>query len=196
MDGDKKEAGNQPKEDAAWQYKSEVPAEAFAQAPEIPVQAGAGAAESSVEWSASEFISHEKGFGWYAVLILGAVLVGGVLYFATRDVVSVAVVIIMAIILAIASARKPKTINYKVDESGLTAGNKFYPYKAYKSFAMPEDGPFAIVVLVPLKRLEFPISAYLAPDSQQKVVETLSNHLPLERGELDAVEQLMRQLRF
>ncbi len=195
MDGDKKDAASQPQQDAGWQYKAEDPGKAFDQGPADPEPAGTPVT-GSVEWSASEFVAHEKGFGWYAALMLGAVLIAAGLYFITRDRVAAAVVVIMAIILAIIAARPPRTINYRVNEFGLTAGNKFYPYKAYKSFAMPDDGPFASVVLIPLKRFDFPISAYLAPDSQRKVLETLSNHLPLEPGRLDAVEQFMRQLRF
>lgn len=189
MDGDKKQDAKAP-EAAGWQYKpgSNTPAQMAA---EPSVQAEA------IEWSASEFVAHEKGFSWYAFLALGTAVVAVVLYFVTRDLLSVIVVVVMAAILAVAGSHKPRVVTYRLDNAGLTAGKKFYPYSAYKSFSMPDDGgPFTSIVLVPLKRLSFPTGAYLAPDSQQEVLELLSSHLPLERGELSFFDELVAHLRF
>ena len=149
-----------------------------------------------VEWTASEFVAHEKNFGWYALLLLVSIVVAGGLYFITRDVFSAGVVIVIAIIMAIAAAHKPRQVAYRLDGSGITVGKNFHPYSDYKSFAMPEEGPFVSIVLVPMKRFGLPLSAYLAPDTQDKALNLLSNYLPLERGELDNIEKLMRQLRF
>ena len=196
MDGDKKPADNAPQEDSGWKYNSGSPADNFSPTIDTPVY-GTQESDAVVEWTASEFVAHEKGVGWYMVLMLAAALISAGLYLLTRDVFSVVVVVIMALALAVASARKPRVVNYRVDESGLTAGSKFYPYRAFKSFVMPEDGgPFASIVLMPLKRFDFPVSAFLAPDSQDKVLDSLSKHLPMERGQLDGLEKLMRQLRF
>ncbi len=150
----------------------------------------------TVEWTASEFIAHDKGFGWYAVFALVAAAIAALLYLIIRDVFSIVVVIIMAAILAVAASRKPRVMAYKLDRSGLTVGSKFYSYRAYKSFSLPETGPFVSIELSPLKRLGFPVSLYLAPDNQDKVLEVLSDHLPMERRELSSLDHLMHQLRF
>lgn len=193
MDGDNKQT-TKATEAVGWQYKS---AGGVAGSVDAAAETQPAAAKGDfVEWSASEFVAHDKGFGWYAVLVLGTILVSAGLYLLTRDKFSVIVVLIMAAILGVASARKPRIINYRLDNAGLTAGKKFYPYGEYKSFSMPEDGPFAAIVLVPMKRLSFPTGAYLAPDSQQKAVDILANHLPLERDELTLFDQVVNQLRF
>lgn len=197
MDGDRKTEAKSGQDAGNWQYKAEeAPAENFDLPAGAPQPASSQPGSGGIEWSASEFVAHEKGAGWYVMLFLLAAFVSTGLYFATRDILSVIVVIVMAASLAVASARKPRVIDYRLDAAGLTAGNKFYPLKAYKSFAMPEEGPFASVVLIPLKRLDFPVSAYLAPDSQQQVVEILSSYLPLEHRQLDSMDRLMRSLRF
>jgi hypothetical protein len=159
-------------------------------------QPSAPADDGSVEWTASEFVAHEKGAGWFLLLAVAAVVIGALLYLITRDVFSAGIVPAMAVILGVAGARKPRVVSYRVDQSGLTVGKRYFPYREYKSFAVPDDGPFASVVLVPMKRFGFPVSAYLAPDSEEKVVEVLAEHLPMERDKLDLVEKLMRQLRF
>lgn len=196
MNGDDKKDDGQTVE-GGWQYKGEAGAQ-DALTPidvsDIPVpSADSGEA---VEWTASEFVAHEKNFGWYALLLFVSIVVAGGLYFVTRDVFSAGVVIVIAIIMAIAAAHKPRQVAYRLDGSGITAGKNFHPYSDYKSFAMPEEGPFVSIVLVPMKRFGLPLSAYLAPDTQDKALNLLSNYLPLERGELDNIEKLMRQLRF
>ena len=196
MDGDKQQP-QQNNEAAGWVYKpgDEVqdglaPAESVQDSPAQPIP------EGEVGWSASEYIAHEKGFGWYALLFLVAAVLAAVIYLLTKEIISPVVVLVLAATIGISGGRQPKVVDYRLSSSGITAGKKFYPFQDYKSFAIVEDGPFASVVLVPMKRLAFPFSAYLAPDSEHQVIEALANHLPLERGELDSVDRLMRQLRF
>jgi hypothetical protein len=194
MDRDKKKAA-EGGDGAGWQYN----ADAGGGTPGTMAEAedyGAEGSDDIVEWSASEFVAHEKGFGWYAVLAVVAVTISAGLYLLTQDRFSAAVVVIMAIILGVAGAHKPRVITYRLDGKGLTAGKKFYPYSSYKSFSMPDDGPFTGIVLVPLKRFGLPTGAYLAPESQDKALEVLSSHLPLERGEPGMIDHLMQQLRF
>jgi hypothetical protein len=191
MDGSNTQAGH---EAGGWYHGAvtgPVSAERAAEA-----QPAAQPHAEVVEWTASEFVAHDKGFGWFMLLALFTIAVVGLVYWLTRDIFSVVVVVMMAVILGMAAARKPKVVSYKLDRTGLTAGKRYYPYSEYKSFAMPDDGPFTSVVLVPMKRFSFPASAYLAPDSQAKAVQLLSEHLPLEHGELDSLERLMRRLHF
>src|SRR5690606_25019420 len=117
--------------------------------------------DGSVEWTASEFVAHDKGSGWYMLLFLAAAAIAALLYLITRDMFSAGAAMAMAFILGIAGARKPRVVPYRLDESGLTAGKRFYPYREFKSFAMPDDGPFVGVTLIPLKRFGFPVSFYL-----------------------------------
>ena len=194
MDGDKRRSDEAEK--AGWHYASGDRAAGSGENTKLRPGTSSRAGADTVEWSASEFVAHEKGLGWYGFLAAAAVAVAVVLYLITHDILGVVVVMIMAITFGVAGARKPKVIEYRLDNTGLAAAGKFYPYNEYKAFAMPEQGPFASIVLVPLKRFGLPVSAYLAPDSQQKVVTLLSEHLPMERGQLDGVERLMRRLRF
>ena len=194
MDGDKQKKDT-PQEEISWQYKPEVGSTTGALEPDDSASIE-GAKDAVVEWTASEFVAHDKGFGWYALLAVGALVVSAGLYLMTKDIFTVVVVLIMAAILGVAGARKPKVVKYRLDNSGLKVGRRLYPYRAYKSFTMPEEGPFISIVLVPLRRFDFPVSAYLAPDSQDKALDFLSSHLPMEPSGLDRLERLMRALHF
>jgi len=193
-DDEKKEEDNQEAE--GWQYKPGAgSSKAAAQSNDTPPE-HEGSGTEIAEWTASEFIAHEKGRGWYVILFCVTAIVAAVIYFATRDMFSVIVVLIMAMIFGISSTHKPKVINYKLDSSGMTVGNKFYPYAAYKSFSMAQQGPFKTIELMPMKRLAFPVGAFLAPESQEEVLHMISEYLPLEHKEPGTVDRLMHELRF
>jgi len=194
MDGDKKQAVKS-EEAGGWQYK---PA-AGAPAPVVGMAEEASQSSDdtgSIEWTASEFVAHDKSFSWYSLLAMGVIVIAAALYLVTRDVFSAVVVLVIGVVLGVAGSRKPKVITYRLDGSGLTAGTKFYAYSDYKCFTMPEEGPFASIVLMPMKRFGIPVSAYLAPDSQQEVLKVLSSYLPLEKGQMGGIDRIMRELRF
>jgi hypothetical protein len=196
MDGDDKKTA-QGETEAGWQYRPGPGQSVGTQPAELTEPpASTSGDDGTVEWSASEFVAHDKSFGWYAAFTLGALLIIAGLYLATRDMFSTGVAVVMAAILLVAASRKPRVVTYRLDRNGLTIGKKFYPYGAYKSFRMPDDGPFTSVYLVPMKRFDFPVGAYLAPDSQDKALELLSAHLPLEHSKPGLVDDLMKQLRF
>lgn len=150
----------------------------------------------TVSWSASEFIEHEKPHGWYAILAVGAVLLAAILYFLVRDVITVVVVSIAAILLGVVAARKPKSMDYSLSQAGLRIGEKNYPYSTFKSFSMIEEGAIDSIQLMPLKRIVPPVSIYFPPEQGDQIFEILAAYLPHEDREHDPLDKLMRRLHF
>lgn len=185
-----------------WQYKpsgSAAPQEPSFAEGHVPPASSTGpasSAEGDVEWTASEFVSHEKNVVWYLLLAGITILISAAVYWLTNDIFSTGVVAVVGAIFAIAGSRKPRVLTYRLDRNGLTIGAKLYPYGNYKSFAYLDEKPFASIVFIPMKRFGVPISVYLAPEDERRVVEALSKHLPLERGRIDAIDRLMRSVRF
>jgi hypothetical protein len=149
-----------------------------------------------VTWSASEFIAHEKSFTWYVVLGVVTVIVAAFIFLFTRDVISTAVIVVVAIVLGYAATRKPRTLPYKLDGEGLTIAEKFYPYNQFRSFAVTDQGPFSSIVFMPLKRFMTLIEIYYEPKDEERIVNLLSERLPLETHTLDPVDRFMRHIRF
>ncbi len=147
-------------------------------------------------WAASEYIAHHKSSGWYATLLGGALLVSGALWFVTKDVVSSFVVILAASVLAAYASRQPRELQYTVDSNGITVGDKHYPYAAFRSFSVIEEGAFSSVELLPLKRLGAPISMYYDPKDEESVTGAIAQRLPFEHRERDAIDKLMHKIRF
>lgn len=194
MKGDKEHpATGQVAANANWQY---VPNEQTAPpAGNIPSYAPAHSPEE-VAWTASEFVSHNKGTGWYFLLAGGAFLLAVVIYFVTHDVISTGIIIFVALLLGISAARKPRVLNYQVNAAGLAIGDKFYPYPEFKSFAVMQEGAFSSIMFLPLKRFMPPITIYYDPQDEDKIIDVLSYYLPMENRSHDLIDNIIRRIRF
>lgn len=197
MKGDSQQHPAPSQGDAAgWQYNSgdQSPMSAPLQPHNTPMSMPG--APQDVEWTASEFVAHNKGMGWYALLALGAILLAAVIYLFTRDIVSAGIILFVALLLGVAAGKKPRILHYQVNDSGLVIGQKFYPYAEFKSFAVMEEGAFSSIMFLPLKRFMPPISIYYDPEDEERIVDVLSYYLPLENRQHDAFDRMIRRIRF
>jgi hypothetical protein len=195
MNGDKPKQPATDQGNAGWQYKPDQKPPQPAPAPQATYVAPQ-AERGEIVWSASEFVSHQKGASWYLLLALTAVALALVVYLLTRDTVSVIIIILVALILGIAAVRKPRVLNYQLNGAGLTIGQKFYAYHEFKSFAVMEEGAFSSITFVPLRRFMPPISIYYDPEDEMRIIEALSEYLPMEHRTRDAVDSLIKHIRF
>lgn len=187
-------------EDNPWEYKPD--GKQASAAPDLPagstvpgtVQKTSG--ETTVTWTASEYIDHSRGAGWYLVLVAGTIVLGAAVYLITKDYFAAGVIGAMGIIVAVFSTHKPRQVKYELSASGLRTGEKTYPLSIFKSFALIREGAVSSVNLIPTKRFMPPLSIYFDPSDEQKIVAILGEHLPLAEGGLDSVERLARRLRF
>jgi hypothetical protein len=149
-----------------------------------------------VRWTASEFIQHDKTAIWYLGLIAGAAILAALIFLLTKDKISTAIIIVVAIVFGIFAGRRPRELEYQVDDSGIHIGQKSYTYADFKSFAIVEEEALESIWLMPLKRFMPIITIYFAPNDGQKIVDTLSSYLPVAEHKLDSVDKLMHRLRF
>jgi hypothetical protein len=181
-----------------WQFKND------AAAPPVTMAGGEAApsanphrpVEDSFKWTASEFVEHSKNTGWYMGLGAGALLIAVIIFLVTRDKISTAVVIVAAVVLAIAAARKPRVLEYQVDDEGLSVGPKLYSYEQFKSFSIIDEGVVPSIYLMPIKRFQVSLTIYFAPADEDAIVGILSDRLPLEDRQLDPVDRFMHRIRF
>ena len=129
-------------------------------------------------------------------LAVVALIIAATIYAITRDLISSVVVLVGAAALGIFGARKPHQLEYRLDGSGLTVGQKHYAYEAFRSFAIVPEGAFSSIVFMPLKRFAPLTTIYYAPDDEDKIVDLLADRLPFEERKADAVDTLMHRIRF
>ena len=163
---------------------------------ERPTNQG-GSASNSIHWTASEFVQHDKQSGWYMGLAAATVLVATAAYFLLNgDLFAPIIVLILGITFGVAGARKPRVLEYSLDEYGLVAGSRHYTHEDFKSFAVLSEGPVSSLILMPSKRLSPSLTLYAPQDQIDNVVNTLGMFLPLEQHEVGFIDNFLSKIRF
>jgi hypothetical protein len=187
---------NQPTAESNWKYN---PADSGQEYDGEDVSDGVGVPLQpipAVEWTASEYIAHEKSGGWYGALIAGGVLLVAFIYIVTRDILASIVILLSCVAIGVYAGRKPATKKYMLNEKGVQADEKFHPYSEFKSFSVVEEGAIDSIWLKPLKRFRPIVVMYCSPEDEQRIVDVLANFLPNEERELDAIDRFSKRIRF
>jgi hypothetical protein len=150
----------------------------------------------AIAWSASEFIAHDKTALWYLVLGGGGLVLMGLVYLFSRDIFATVVVAFVVALFWAGAVRQPREMHYALDTQGLAVNNRHYAYGNFRSFAIAEEGPLRSINFMPMKRFMPLMSVYYDPADEPRITEVLADHLPREAHKLDAVERLMRRIRF
>lgn len=174
------------------QYPQRAPEPQPTPAPQVQTVAD----DQGIAWTASEFIAHSKSAGWYGLLALGALAGAGAVYLLTSDVIAASVIVIVAILFGFAAARKPRELQYVVNSKGINIGGKPYPYSGFRSFAIVQEGGVDAIWFMPLKRFKPIVSIYFDPNDGDRIIDVLSQSLPVENREPDPVDRLMHRIRF
>jgi hypothetical protein len=175
---------------------SPLPSSPSPNASDTPVTYWEGAPNQSISWTASEYIAHHKSGAWYALLALIAVVVAATDYLLFKDKVSTGVIVICAVIFGILAASKPRELTYQLDPSGLTIGQRHFPYGEFKSFSVVPEGAFMCIVFMPLRRFMPLITVYYDPSDEERIMDILETELPFDTHHYDPIDQLLRRIRF
>jgi hypothetical protein len=154
-------------------------------------------AHPEVAWTATEFIAHEKSTVWYAALFGVAVVLALLVYLLSRDKVSAGIIVVVGIIFGVTAGRKPRSVQYLVDQHGITVNRAFRSYTEFKSFALVEEAAVDSIIFMPLKRFTLPLSLYVEPQDVDAVVAKLSDYLPLDpHHDHDLIDQFVQRIHF
>ena len=149
-----------------------------------------------VAWQAAEFIAHDKSPTWFMGLFAVVVIIAALIYLATRDFVSVAVVVVAGILLAVYGTHRPREQQYVFDGRGFSVGSKSYRYDQFKSFSVLPEGGYSTITMMPLKRFGLQVTMHCPGEAQEAAVNTIGSQLPLAEPSRDHVDSLMRKIHF
>ena len=149
-----------------------------------------------VDWNGPEFIYHAKNIDWYLTLGIVSVVIIGIVALMTRSIWLSITAAVMCTIFGVSAARKPRDMDYAVDGHGVSIGRSFHAYSDFRAFSITPEADMLNLTFIPLKRFMPPMSVYLDPADQDRVAKVIAEHLPLEAHQPDALERLMRRIRF
>jgi hypothetical protein len=164
--------------------------------PSQTASAGFSEDENGISWTASEYVDHAKSPDWYLALAVVAILSAALLYFLFKDIITAATPVVAALALGFYGRRRPRQLQYQVNDSGLAIDQKYFPYDMFRSFAIMDEGPFVSLVFLPLKRFGFLTTVYLDPQDEERIINVVSQYLPLEPREHDPIDRFMKRIRF
>ena len=150
----------------------------------------------TISWTASEYIEHQRGAGWYLSLVVITAAVAVVLYLLTKDYFATGVIVALGIIVGASVGRKPQQLSFELSSSGLKAGEKIYSYNLFKSFSILHEGAQTSLIFIPVKRFMPPVSAYFESKDEDKITSLVGERLPYEERSPSAIDRLSFRLRL
>lgn len=150
---------------------------------------------ATITWEASEYVHTDKGGMWIVGLVLVTLAVAGVALYLQAWTFLV-LVVVMGVAMGVFAFRPPHTLRYTLTDQGVQIGEKLFKYSDFRAFGILEDGAFFTMTLIPVKRFAPALSVYFAEAQGEDIVDIVGAHLPMEHVEPDAIDHIMRRLRF
>jgi hypothetical protein len=147
-----------------------------------------------VSWQASEYISHQRGVGWYVGFVSVVLLISAAIIYWQRDIFSVVVLLLLSGGLLYFINAKPNNRTYIIDDEGISIGEVLLPFESFRSFSIQVERGLYLLTFRPLKRFGLPTEAYMTKAEVDPAVEILQRHLPLEEREMNFIDKTINQL--
>lgn len=150
-----------------------------------------------VEWTASEFVDHQKTIKWFLGLGLFTILLGAFVFIATdRDWFGPVIVAMLAIVFGVGAARKPRELTFAVSAKGIQIGERLFAYEDLKSFSLMDEGSIEKIVLTPSKRWQPLLNLYFDPADGDRIMDALGGYLPYEERLPGLADKFLHKIRF
>lgn len=171
---------------ANWNYTSEE---------ESAPLANTGDAKT-LSWSAPSSYGGKRGVSWYSVMLIATVVVCGGFYLIFKDIITALVILLCVVLVVVYGLKKPRKINYQLEEGKIRINNKDYLLSGYRSFYVNRRPNGSSASLTPLKRLMPAITINFGPEIEASVLSSLGNYLPMEERENDLFDKFLDFIGF
>ena len=147
---------------------------------------------SKVSWRAREFEKKEKSTDWY--WLVGIIIVGvSVISFIQGNELFGIFIIIAGGALFLFGFINPRELNFEINNDGIRAGNKIYPYRNLKSFWISENN----VLMLDADRMISPKIILPVQEGMREIVrEALRERIPEIRTEEPVSLAILEKLGF
>lgn len=150
---------------------------------------------AAVSWEAAESIHHEKGANWFIGLGAAAVVLIGLSIWLQAWTFT-ALVVVMVVAIVFLAKRPPQVMHYQLTASGLQINDNHYAFRDFRAFGVVQDEAMYYISLIPIKRFMPAIEVYFPQEHGEQIVDVLGAHIPMQTIKPDAVDRVMRRLRF
>jgi hypothetical protein len=152
--------------------------------------------KTQYSWQGVDSIAEDKKTKWYLILIGGTVLCSAIIYFITRDKITTGVILVCGLVLGFYAAKRPRTVNYILDDDGIKVNERYYSFNKYRSFSILRRGDNITAILVPLKRLMPYMYINFTTEREAMITDTLADLLPQEMVRIDLLDRVLHSIGF
>ena len=152
------------------------------------------AVTDSITWSASEFIDNSKNFEWYLFFFVAILVISFLVYLFTHSIFSSIVIFILGGALCFMATRRPREVNYRLDDKGIVISNTNYPFSDFKSYTLVSEGGLDHISLSSVKRFSPNKIIYFEPQDKDHIISLLGGFLPLEPASVDPIDKFMKKI--
>lgn len=135
-----------------------------------------------IKWEAFEYEYKKKSSDWFWVLwiISGAIIF---LSFMYNSILFAILIFFIAFVLSLQATKKPKLLNFEINEKGIITKNKKYLFKELDFYWIPENTKPPKILLKSKKTLYPLITIPLGNSNIEEIDNFLKNHL--EKNEIE-----------
>jgi len=153
--------------------------------------------EEPIKWTASEFVQHDKNPLWYLGLSAVTIFTASLSFLLlNKDIFAPAIVVVLGIVFGIAGARKPRVLEYSLEDTGLNVGQRHFIYEEFKSFGVLSESVVSSIILMPSKRFSPALTLYVPQELLDDVVDVIGMYLPLEQHEIGYLDKFLSKIKY
>lgn len=151
---------------------------------------------NAIEWSASEYVEHEKTNMWFvgAVLVAFALLMFAI--FVIKEYTFAVLIVVMTVAVIVLAKRPAAEMQYNLSSDEISVNDKHFKLSDFRAFGVLQEGAVYYAVLLPNKRFSPGVNVYFSGDLGEQIVDVLGRTLPMEDIKPHFIDKLASRLNF
>ena len=153
----------------------------------------------ALRWVAPEFIYHPKNLIWYLLAVFATLALAVAAYFFGRgDWIPSVFIVLGGVIFIVFAARKPRKINYQIDNKSLVIGSQRHSLNSFAYYYLDLALQDRVeITLIENKRFGLPISLnFKNPKLASRVLDIIAGKVPEAAAPNNLAERIAKKVRF
>lgn len=150
--------------------------------------------EAVIEWTAPEYVKHDKGLTWTASMVLLVIISAGIGLYLKAWTFSL-VIIVFAVVYYLIHLEHPRNIDVVLSDIGIKIGQKKFSYSKIKAFWIIYEPPFIGTLVIRVNTgLMSELTIQLGPQDPVPVREFLLTKIPEMEGKTESLTDALLRL--
>jgi hypothetical protein len=128
------------------------------------------------------------------MFVIAILVICALVYLFTHSIFSSIVIFVLGLVMCFMAGRRPKELDYGLDEEGIVINSVDHPFSEFKSYTLVSEGGIDRIALVSVKRFVPNKTIYFEPQDRDRITSLLGEFLPLEPSSKDPIDGFMKRI--